>query len=140
MRRRDGAGAHVLASLHEATMSAPALALLTAILAVCGSSNGGFAPITDDEVSALGLRQGLAGDSALRSGDCMPGPDVASSCRYSPLTAELWILPAANAGLVNAVKPNLSGCLIAAEPAHRGRARRARGHRPLGRPLRNRAS
>ena len=62
----------------------PAL-LLSLLLSSCASE--GFTPITDEEIAALGLTEGVAGNAALKTGNCMPGESDA--CRHEPLVATL---------------------------------------------------
>jgi hypothetical protein len=71
-------------------MTAPRLVVLALAASACGFS---YAPISDDEVANLGIRQGLAGHAALHSGDCMPGAGLSGNCRYEALKRNLWIIP-----------------------------------------------
>ena len=70
----------------------PAL-LLSLVLPACASE--GFTPITDEEITELGLTEGLAGNTAVKTGNCMPGES--KDCAYEPLSATLWVVPEANA-------------------------------------------
>lgn len=73
--------------------------LVCALMASCSDEvvPSRFTPITDDQVAALGLTQGVAGNTAKRIGDCMPGPPPNTSCQDVPLDASLWLVPEAKA-------------------------------------------
>lgn len=72
-----------------------ALLLLSALATGCADD---FHPITDDEVAALGLTQGVAGNTAKKVGNCQPSVGgLSSSCKHEPLDAALWLIPEAKA-------------------------------------------
>lgn len=65
---------------------------LTAIVGGCGSDAELPPPITDEEVAALGLTQGVAGRSAVRQGTCGPACAV-GGCQVVPVDLSLRVLP-----------------------------------------------
>lgn len=74
--------------------------LILSVLCTAWACGGGFQPISDDEVARLGLTEGVAGNAAMRVGNCMPG--VSGACRYEDLEAVLWLVPEANASTLKA--------------------------------------
>src|SRR4051794_4606132 len=73
-------------------------AVLVVSLFAVACSDPEFEPITDAQVRALGITEGMAGNAAKLVGNCMPGPTRNPSCRHETLDAELWIIPECNMG------------------------------------------